>query len=180
MNKLSTTAAALVLFAGATAACNRAGTADKSANATGNSASAPASMNAAGTEPAAAAQNGQGEAEVRAFLDQIYAPYGTAGGEGADYDRFLDPQLAAAISATEGGVEADPFIDAQDWTPFKPAYEKIQVQGDRAIATATFTNGDAATRVDYQLMRTPNGWRVYDIQNAAGASLRERFLNAAR
>jgi hypothetical protein len=27
-------------------------------------------------------------------------------------------------------------------------------------------------------MRTPAGWRIYDLQNASGGSFRERVMNA--
>ncbi len=120
----------------------------------------------------------QGEGEVRAFLASIYAPYASAEGSGADYERVLEPQLAAAIAAEEGGPGADPFIDAQDWMPFTPTFENVQVRGGRAVATAAFSNGGAPVRIDYQLIRTPTGWRAFDVQSANGGSLRERFLRA--
>lgn len=173
MNKVATTA--LVLALAATGACNRqSGGADNKAN--GSAAAAATSNNAAA--PSANTQAGQGEAEVRALLDSIYAPYATEEGTGAEASAVLEPQLAAALEKREGGIDADPFIDAQDWTPFRPTYENLQLKGDRAIATATFSNGGTATRIDYQLLRTPAGWRVYDVQSANGGSLRERIMNA--
>jgi len=174
MNKAITTA--LLLTLAATGACNRPSGGNNASNAAaGNSANAAAAAPAAAP---AAGQPAEAEAEVRAFLDSIYAPYATEGGDGADYSKVLEPQLAAALEKMEGGIDADPFIDAQDWTPFRPTYENVQMKGDRAIATAAFSNGGTATRIDYQMMRTPEGWKVYDVQSANGGSLRERIMNA--
>lgn len=177
MKKMTT--AALVLALAATGACNRqsGGANTAAANAGTNSNNSSAAAPAASTPTSAAAQPAQGEAEVRAFLDRIYAPYATDSGNGADYAAILEPQLAAALEQREGGIDADPFIDAQDWTPFRPTYENVQLKGDRAVATATFSNGGEARRIDYQLLRTANGWKVFDVQSANGGSLRERIMN---
>jgi hypothetical protein len=179
MNKLIITAAALAAVAGTASACNRGGAANNSAGNSTNKAAAPA---AAGNSTAAApaGQSGETEAEVRAFLDQAYAPYATEDHNGPELATLLEPQLAAAFEKREEGIDVDPLIDAQDWTPFKPTYENVQVKGDRALATATFSNGGTPTRIDYQLMRTPAGWRIYDVQSANGGSLRETVMNAAQ
>jgi hypothetical protein len=178
MNKAMTTA--LLLAVAATGACNRPSGGNNAANTANAAAAAPATTNAGAAAPGAAAQAGQSEAEVRAFLDRIYAPYATDGGTGADYATILEPQLAAALEKTEGGIDADPFIDAQDWTALRPTYENVAVNGDRATATASFTNGGTATRIDYQMLRTAAGWKVYDVQSANGGSLRERIMNSAQ
>jgi len=176
MNKMTMLAA--VLAVAATGACNRqSGTANAANNAGSNAGNSAAAAAPAAAPAAAAGQPAASEAEVRAFLDSIYAPYATEGGSGADYAAVLEPQLAAALEKREGGIDADPFIDAQDWTPFRPTYENVQLKGERAIATATFSNGGTATKIDYQLMRTPAGWRVFDVQSANGGSLRERIMN---
>jgi ABC-type transporter MlaC component len=179
MNKLITTAAALVAVAATATACNRGAAANNSAGNSANSAAAP-SATGNSTAAAPAAQGGEAEAEVRAFLDQVYAPYASADKEGPDLATLLEPQLAAAFEKREEGIDADPLIDAQDWTPFKPTYENVQVKGDRALATATFSNGATPTRIDYQLMRSSDGWRIYDVQSANGGSLRETVMNAAQ
>ena len=181
MTKLMTTAGALVLLAATATACNSAGAPNNSSGSGANITAAPsATGTSTASAPAATADARNGEAEVRAFLDRVYAPYASGGGEGADYEAVLEPQLAAAIGATEGGPGADPFIDAQDWTAFRPTYENIQVRGERATATATFSNGGTPTRIRYELLRTPAGWRAYDIQSANGGSLRQQFMRAAR
>jgi hypothetical protein len=175
MNNAITTAAALAAVA-AISACHNANDGANAANAAAPHSATAANMAAA---PATKAKAGEGEVEVRAFLNGIYAPYATAGGKGADYDAVLEPKLAAAIRAEEGGPGADPFIDAQDWSPFRPTFENIQVKGDRATATATFSNGGTTTRIDYDLIRMPAGWRAYDVKSKDGGSLRARFIHAA-
>lgn len=176
MNSSVTTAGALALLIAATA-CNSGREPDNGANAVANGAASPAAVQTAA--PATPGPNAS-EAEVRIFLASIYAPYATDRLGGADYETILEPQLAAAIASTEGGPGADPFIDAQDWVPFEPTYENIQLRGDRATATVRFNNGGAQTRIDYQLVRTSAGWRAYDVESADGGSLRERFMRGVR
>jgi hypothetical protein len=177
MNKLITTAAALAIIAATGSACARSGSANNSAAA--NTTTAPsATANSAAPAAAGTAQTAGAEAEVRAFLDGVYAPYAAENGTGPDLGPLLEPQLAEAYAKMDEGIDADPLIDAQDWTPFKPTYEEVMVKGDRAIATVTFSNGGTVTKIAHQLMRTPDGWRIYDVQNASGGSLRERVMNA--
>ena len=180
MNSLITTAAALAAIAATGAACNSEGGANNDANQSTAAAYPSATTNGAVAAPAASGRAAEGEAEVRAFIEQIYAPYATENGESGDFEAVLEPQLAAAIAAEEGGPGADPFIDAQDWTPFRANIANIQVTGDRAAATATFSNGGESVRIEYQLIRTPAGWRAFDVGSANGGSLRERFLRAGR
>lgn len=180
MNKAVTMA--LVLAVAATGACNRqSGGANNAAAGTGgnnaNAAAAPAATNAAAP---AAGQPAAGEAEVRALLDRIYAQYATDQGEGPEWAEVFEPQLAAAINAEEGGPGADPFIDAQDYSPFRPTYEGVRIEGDRAQATAVFNNFGKSRRMEYQLTRTPAGWRVFDVRGPEGGSVRERMMKPAR
>lgn len=163
------TASALLALIGMASACNRESGGDA---AKGNdTAGINATGNAAGTRQASASA----EAEVRGLLDRIYAPYATDDARDIDIASFMEPQLAAAMSRTEGGVDADPFIDAQDYAAFRPTYEGVAVNGDRAEATASFNNMGNQTRVNYQLVRTPDGWKVADIRSAGGGSFRSQY-----
>lgn len=174
----SVTTVALVLAAAATSACNRqsGGSNTAASNASANSTNSAAAAPATPADATAAAQPAAGEAEVRAFLDRVYAPYAIENGTGGDLAANLEPELAAALQKRESGIDVDPVIDAQDWTAFRPTYENVQLKGDRAVATASFNNGEA-TRIDYQLLRTAAGWKIYDIQSANGGSFRERIMN---
>ena len=177
MNKLITTVAALAVVAATGSACARSGSANNSAAA--NTAAAPsATANSAAPAAAGTAQTAGTEAEVRTFLDGVYAPYAAENGTGPDLGPLLEPQLAEAYAKMDEGIDADPLIDAQDWTAFKPTYEQVTVKGDRAVAIVTFSNGGSTTRIEHQLMRTPAGWRIYDLQNASGGSFRETVMNA--
>ena len=52
----------------------------------------------------------------------------------------------------------------------------------RALATGAWVRSGYNQRghghaIDYQLVRTPGGWRVFDVQSANGGSLRERIMS---
>lgn len=168
-------AAGLALATGACGQGNKANVAGNNAAAAANAA-APTNVAAANAAQPAAATS---EAEVRAFLDHLYAPYAAAEGQSPAWDAIFEPGLAASIGDEEGEPETDPLIEAQDYTPFRPTIEAVAVNGDRAVATATFTNGGEATEQKFELIRTPAGWRVYDIRSSRG-SLRERHPARAR
>jgi len=165
-------AAALLL--GLSTACNSggsAGNAGAGAGAGAGAANASAQANAAA--PAQPSQGAAAEAEVRALLDQIYAPYATDDAPGREIASFMEPSLAGAMTASEQGIDVDPFIDAQDYEPFKPSYEAIKVTGDRAEA-AVRINSLGERTIDYRLVRTPGGWKIADIRSANG-NLRDAY-----
>jgi hypothetical protein len=152
------------------AACNRQSAANDSANAAAANDSSQAA--AAGGDQQASAER---EAELRALLDRIYAPYAADDARDIDIASYMEPQLAKAMAEREEGVDADPFIDAQDYAPFRPTYEAVRVDGDRAEATASFNNMGNQTRVTYQFVRTGDGWKIADIRSAEGGSFRSQY-----
>jgi hypothetical protein len=127
MSKLITTFVALTVFGATSVSCNSGATANQSSVKDVYAAASPnntANSNSAATaSPSAAAS----ETEVREFLDDIYAPYAVEGGETGDWESVLEPELAAAVATEEGRPDANPFIDAQDWTPFRARYDNITV-----------------------------------------------------
>ena len=158
-------AAALLLALAGTAACNRSGGGANAANAaTGNKAAAPA----AATDTAAA------ERDIRALLDEIYAPYASDNAPGREIARFMEPQLARAMTQDENGIDADPFIDAQDYSPFKPNIQRVSVTGERAEASVNFTSLGSSKTLIYHLARTPGGWKIADIRSGTG-TLRSQY-----
>lgn len=173
MNKLATAAALFALASGASA-CNRQG---GDAAARSDAANAAAEAQAAGANAAIAARQAEaaGEAEVRSLLDRIYAPYATDEARDIDMAGLMEPQLAAAMSRSQEGVNADPFIDAQDYSAFRPTYEGVSVSGDRAEATASFSNMGRPTRITYQFVFTGGGWKIADIRSAGGGSFRSHY-----
>jgi hypothetical protein len=124
--------------------------------------------------PAPAAAAPGDAASVRAFLQSIDADYGK-GGTGAPMqrpERWFEPQLAAAIrkdnaEADKRGdvskLDADPFCDCQDFDVLRAAVDNVTVtDGKTATASVSFDNGGPVS-MRYELVRTRNGWRVFDI-----------------
>lgn len=174
MNRMMT-GALMVGAALAAAGCNRGDKAANQANVAAPNASAGVTNAAQPAAPAATAQEG----EVRAFLDQVYASYARDGLDSLPWAQTFEPQMAAALDTEEGAPNVDPYTGAQDSSPFRPTYENIRINGDRAEATARFTSMNAPTEINYQLMRTPAGWRIYDIRTAQQPSLRAVTLRPA-
>ena len=114
------------------------------------------------------------ERDIRDLLDQIYAPYASDNAPGREIGSFMEPQLAAAMAAEENGPNADPFIDAQDYAPFRPDVSAIRVDGDRAEATVRINSLGERT-IAYRFLRTPGGWKVADIRGPTGGSLRAQY-----
>jgi len=123
--------------------------------------------------PSQPAPGASAESEVRALLDEIYAPYSTDDAQSREIASFMEPALARAMTESEEGINVDPFIDAQDFKPFKPAYESIKVTGSRAEAVVRIKSfGDR--RLQYLLVRTPGGWKIADIRAESG-NLRDYY-----
>jgi hypothetical protein len=172
MRKLLTATAMIALAA--TAACNRSGGSNNVNASQSNGAAATSPANSAGAN-AAAPSAATGEAEVRALLDQIYAPYANEDMPGRDIEVFFAPEIVKAITAEEGGIDVDPFIDAQDWAPFRPNIQRVTMSGnDRAEASVNFTSMGTSKTLIYQLVRTAAGWKVADIRSGTG-NLRSKF-----
>jgi hypothetical protein len=157
--------AGLLLALAGTAACNRSGGDANSANAAKGNGSAA---------PAAATDNAAAERDIRALLGEVYAPYASDNAPGGDIARFMEPQLAQAMTADENGIDADPFIDAQDYSPFKPNIQRVSVTGERAEASVNFTSLGKSKTLIYNLVRTPGGWKIADIRSGSG-TLRSQY-----
>jgi len=119
---------------------------------------------------------GAADASAQAFVAAIYNPYKGKNGNGISLEsdaairRYFEPGLAALIikdrKDARGEVsklDADPFIDAQDWDI--PAFEIAvrDVAPDKASATVTFRNFDKPTTVVLELVKLKQGWRIADI-----------------
>ena len=121
-----------------------------------------------------------GEQTPRAFVAWIYSHYqgGARDQQGVYLDtparirRYFAPPLADRIIADRAAaakrdevpaLDADPFIDAQDWDIRHVAIQ-IDAANDRtARASVRFENFGKAETVRLELMRTPAGWRVSDV-----------------
>jgi hypothetical protein len=88
-------------------------------------------------------------------------------------EQYLEPALARGYHGTE--IDADPFINGQDWCLRDLVITAGKNDSKKATVTARFTNLGKATKVIYQLINTPKGWLIYDLSDAAMemASLRK-------
>ncbi len=137
--------------------------------------------------PSAVAAPAPKVASARAFLQTIYQHY-RKGGTGvpmARPGRWFEPVLARAIlrdiraSARTGDVgrlDADLFCDCQDFEALEVTIGPVAVARGRARASVILHNCDQPT-LDYTLVWTRAGWRVFDIESPDGGSVREGFLS---
>jgi hypothetical protein len=115
------------------------------------------------------------KAEASAFIDMLYQGY--ARNEPLDLfgepRKVFEPVLASAVAKTvarelESGdmpdlLSADPICGCQDWSEFSHRIDTLTVTDDRATAKLTVRNfGESAQRT-IDLLKTPAGWRIYDI-----------------
>lgn len=152
----------------------------------GEQAEAQGSLPEAGTEPvrldsaaeAAAGSNAdraKDEAEARAFIDRLFASYTTD--EPIDLfgepRQVFEPKLAAAIATAMAEFDrtgempdlagADPICACQDWGDFSHTINMVAINGDRATAKLTVSNFGTRSARMVELLKTPDGWRVYDL-----------------
>ncbi|MCW3846747.1 YbjP/YqhG family protein [Sphingomonas sp. LB-2] len=138
--------------------------------------------------PAIAAPAAHDAASVRVFLQSIYAGY-RKGGRGARLGQpelYFEPVLARAIRkdaaaaaavGDQGKMDADPFCACQDFDAIAPAYGPVTIKGDRATVTVRFGLFDSRIALNYSLVWTRAGWRVFDITGSESGSLRAIYLS---
>jgi hypothetical protein len=112
---------------------------------------------------------------AKQFLQGIYASYMGSDAYGIAWrgpkaSRYFDDTLtkliAKDIAQSEGEVGrlgADPFVDAQDFDIPSVKIEVTVEDAAEAKAAASFTNMSQRTRVEYDLVKTPRGWRIANI-----------------
>jgi hypothetical protein len=125
----------------------------------------------------------------KAFIEGIYEAYKGSSDTSKGIDlttdaavrRYFEPQLAGLmikdINAAKGRrevpkLDADPFIDGQDWETDSPVVTVREQGADKASATVTFKNFGAPTTVTIELVRSAPGWRIADIKWADRRTLR--------
>lgn len=117
-------------------------------------------------------------ASAKDFLEALYVPYRTEPTRVVDalerpelyFEAGLVRAMAADSEAAANRGEApelngDPICDCQDYIPFKASIGPVRVKGNRAQARVHFDNGRKIV-LDYTLVATPAGWRIYDIRTA--------------
>jgi hypothetical protein len=110
------------------------------------------------------------------FLQSIYAAYMGSNSYGVRWrgpksGQYFDPALTKLISkdlkesgGEVGRIGADPFVDAQDFEIESLRVDVTEEPGDKAKAVVTFVNLSQPVRVEYALVKTPQGWRIADIR----------------
>lgn len=129
------------------------------------------------------------EQTAEEFLRSIYNQYkgkdakGVPLGNAATINRYFAPSLArimiadsnaAAKRGEVGTLEADPFVNAQDFEVGPVTIDVKPTGADKATGTAKFKNLGTDTTIVFNLVKTKEGWRIDDILTE-GASMRAMF-----
>ena len=115
-------------------------------------------------------------ASAKAFLEALYAPYRADPAGVVDVlkrpELYFEAGLVRAMAADSAAaakrgevplLDGDPICDCQDYLPFRPKIGPIKISGNRATATVRFNHGSERV-LDYSLIATKKGWRIYDIR----------------
>jgi hypothetical protein len=138
---------------------------------------------ATATSAAAFPAFAQGGDDALAFVRSIYKLKALWSDVEANRGQYLTPEFAAVIdendkynSELDYAVDYDPLVQAQDFDVLKSF--KLTLEGTtpgKATVRASFVNLDRPTTVRLDLVKTGDGWRVADLYNAEGASLRQEY-----
>lgn len=97
----------------------------------------------------------------------------------ADLARRADAWFATTLLEDEPPlINGDPFTDSQDH-PARFAVDAAAVTGTRAIVPVRFADAWRQYTVTYHLVITETGWRVDDLIDRQGHSLREQLASPA-
>lgn len=117
-------------------------------------------------------------ADPAAFVADIYKTYKGKDAKGVPLDnarevrRLFEPSLAALLIEDQriaakrkevGLLDADPFLDAQDWDIADFDIAIADNGADAATATVKFVNFKEPQTVVLALAKTRDGWRIHDI-----------------
>jgi uncharacterized protein DUF3828 len=123
--------------------------------------------------PAAAAN-----AAATAFVTKIYDAYKSKNSRGISIETeaavrsWFEPSLAAMIIKDQKAaakrkevpsLEADPFVDSQEWDVSELNIAVSDAPPDKAVATVRFKNFGLPTKIVLNLVKTKNDWRIADI-----------------
>ena len=122
---------------------------------------------------------------AQSFVQAIYEQYKGKDAKGVDLTsdaavrRYFAPGLAALIFKDRreargevGKLDADPFIDAQDWEIEGIEIALRDVAADKAIATVSFKNLGERQTVVLDLVKLKGDWRIANITWDRKATLR--------
>ena len=122
---------------------------------------------------------------AQSFVQAIYDQYKGKDAKGVELSndaavrRYFAPALAALITKDRrqargevGKLDADPFIDAQDWEIDDVNVTLRDVAADKAIATVSFKNLGERQTVVLELVKLKQDWRIANITWDRKATLR--------
>jgi Protein of unknown function (DUF3828) len=122
---------------------------------------------------------------AQSFVQAIYDQYKGKDSKGVDLTgdaavrRYFSPTLAALIFKDRreargevGKLDADPFIDAQDWELEDLEVAVSDTAAGKAIATVSFKNLGQRQTVILDLVKLRQDWRIADIIWDRKATLR--------
>jgi hypothetical protein len=122
---------------------------------------------------------------AQSFVQAIYDQYKGKDAKGVELSddaavrRYFAPRLAALIIKDRrqargevGKLDADPFIDAQDWEIDDVNVALRDVAADKAVATVSFKNLGKRQTVVLELVKLKQDWRIANITWDRKATLR--------
>ncbi len=116
-----------------------------------------------------------GSTTAENFLRGIYANY-RADGKGVNGTDVYETSLLALMAADQqaangeiGYLDGDPLCDCQDFD-IRDVKLAINPAGqDRLDVTVSFRNFDERRTLHLLLLRSPHGWRVFDVLSGDGS-----------
>lgn len=113
---------------------------------------------------------------AKVFIENLYRPYQSEPTQVVDAlkrpELYFEERLVSAMKADNAAaakrgevpqLDGDPICDCQDYIPFRPTIGPIKLGGNRARTAVRFNNG-SERQLDYTLIATRKGWRIYDIR----------------
>ena len=131
----------------------------------------------------ARAQSGD---DAIAFVKSVYKLNALWRDVAANPSQYLTPEFVAAVDENDKykndyAVGYDPLVQTQDWGVLKNFKLTIEsTNPPRATVRASFVNLNRPTTVRFDLLRTTDGWRIADLYNPAGVSLRQEYEDLNR
>ena len=131
----------------------------------------------------ARAQSGD---DAVAFVKSVYNLNALWRDVAANPSQYLTPEFVAAVDENDKykndyAVGYDPLVQTQDWGVLKNFKLTIEsTNPPRATVRASFVNLNRPTTVRFDLLRTTGGWRIADLYNPAGVSLRQEYEDLNR
>jgi Protein of unknown function (DUF3828) len=111
----------------------------------------------------------------------IYTFYAGSDSKGFPQDaatakRFFDPSLAKQWAAAKN-IDADFFIQGQDWELSELKVDQAAINGNKANVAVGFTNFKKPIKLTYEMVKSNDGWRISDVK-AGRSSFRDALKKA--